>query len=135
MENAFRECVQESRNLGRTVLLSSHILSEVEQLCDRVSIVRAGRTVDSGTLEDLQRLTHTTIEAELDAEPADLQSIPGVHSLRLEGADPVRLHAEIEPGAMAEVVRRLGAAGTRSLGSRKPTLEELFLRHYQAADR
>ncbi len=135
MENVFRECVQESRERGRTVLLSSHILSEVEQLCDRVSIVRAGRTVDSGTLDELRQLTRTTIEAELDAEPAGLQGLPGVHAVQLEGADPVRLHAEIEPEALAEVVRRLGAAGTRSLNSRKPTLEELFLRHYQVAER
>lgn len=129
MENVFRECVQESRDLGRTVLLSSHILSEVEQLCDRVSIVRAGRTVEVGTLDEMRQLTRTTIEAELDAEPAVLQ---GVQALKIEGEDPVRLHCEVEPEALSEVVRQLSAAGLRSLVSRKPTLEELFLQHYQS---
>lgn len=131
MENVFRECVQESRDLGRTVLLSSHILSEVEQLCDRVSIVRAGRTVDTGTLTEMRQLTHTTIEVELDSEPVGLESLPGVHVVKLEGSDPTKLHCEVEPGAFSEVTRRLATAGTRSLISRKPTLEELFLQHYQ----
>ncbi|MBT0771184.1 ABC transporter ATP-binding protein [Kineosporia sp. J2-2] len=131
MENVFRECVQQTRENGRTVLLSSHILSEVEQLCDRVSIVRAGRTVDTGTLDDLRQLTRTTIEAELDSEPVGLEALPGVHGVSVHGSGPVHLHAEIEPEALAGVVRLLGQAGTRSLVSRKPTLEELFLRHYR----
>ncbi|WP_442358347.1 AAA family ATPase [Kineosporia succinea] len=130
MENVFRECVQEVRREGRTVLLSSHILSEVEQLCDRVSIVRAGRTVDSGTLDDLSRLTHTTVEAELDAEPTGLPELEGVHGVTFEHG---KLHCEVEPDALPEAMRRIAAAGVHSLVSRQPTLEELFLRHYRAA--
>ncbi|WP_407937139.1 ATP-binding cassette domain-containing protein [Kineosporia babensis] len=128
MENVFRECVAESQS---TVLLSSHILSEVEQLCQRVSIVRAGRTVDSGSLDEMRQLTSTTIEAELDREPADLNDLSGVHQATVESGDPVRVRCEVAPEAFAEVMRRLSAAGTRSLISRKPTLEELFLQHYR----
>ncbi|GLY26769.1 ABC transporter ATP-binding protein [Kineosporia sp. NBRC 101731] len=129
MESVFRSCIQESKDLGRTVLLSSHILSEVEQLCDRVSIVRAGRTIDTGTLDDLQRLTHTTIEAELTSEPPVLEGLSGVHGVRIRNRS---VYCEVEPDALTEVLRRLAESGVHHLVSRKPTLEELFLQHYQA---
>jgi ABC-2 type transport system ATP-binding protein len=142
MESVFRDCIQAERGRGRTVLLSSHILNEVEQLCDRVSIVRAGRTVDSGTLTELRHLTLTTIDAELAGFPEGLDGLAGVHGLRVDGlrvdgaaqgtaAGPVRVHCELDPAALDEVLRRLVNAGVRSLTSRPPTLEELFLRHYQ----
>jgi len=126
MESVFRDCVDEFRSEGHTVLLSSHILAEVEHLCDRVSIIRAGRTVESGTLAELRHLTRTSVTAELD-RPVDLAALPGVHNLAVEGD---RLHCEVDTAQLTPVLARLAAAGVRSLVSRPPTLEELFLRHY-----
>jgi ABC-2 type transport system ATP-binding protein len=127
MEAAFRECVDEERQAGRTVLLSSHILSEVEALCDRVTIIRAGRTVDSGALADLRHLSRTSVRAELDRPPDGLAGLPGVHDLEIAGH---RVSGQVDNGALPEVLSRLAAAGVRSLVSQPPTLEELFLRHY-----
>jgi ABC-2 type transport system ATP-binding protein len=127
MEAAFRECVEEERQSGRTVLLSSHILSEVEALCDRVTIIRAGRTVDSGALADLRHLSRTSLRAELDRPPDGLAGLAGVHDLEIAGH---RISGQVDNGALPEVLRRLAAAGVRSLVSQPPTLEELFLRHY-----
>jgi ABC-2 type transport system ATP-binding protein len=127
MEATFRECVDEERQSGRTVLLSSHILSEVEALCDRVTIIRAGRTVDSGALADLRHLSRTSLRAELDRPPDGLAGLAGVHDLEIAGH---RISGQVDNGALPEVLRRLAAAGVRSLVSQPPTLEELFLRHY-----
>ena len=129
MESVFRDCVREERASGRTVLLSSHILAEVEALCDRVSIIRAGRTVESGTLADLRHLTRTSIEAELAHPPDGLAQLPGVHGLEVDGA---RVRLEVDTARLQPLLERLTAAGVRSLVSRPPTLEELFLRHYEA---
>ena len=129
MEAAFREVISDERHGGRTVLLSSHILAEVEALCDRVSIVRAGRIVESGTLAELRHLTRTSITAEL-ARPADgLAGIPGVHDLQVDGT---RARLQVDTSNLDEVLKHLSTAGVRSLTSQPPTLEELFLRHYQA---
>ena len=127
MEEAFREYINAERGDGRTVLLSSHILAEAEALCDRVSIIRRGRTVESGTLSDLRHLTRTSISAELAALPIGLQDVPGVHDLRVEG---LQVHCEVESEHLDAVLRRLTDSGVRSLVSQPPTLEELFLRHY-----
>ena len=127
---AFRECIAEERASGRTVLLSSHILSEVEALCDRVSIIRAGRTVDSGTLTDLRHLTRTSIDAVLAAAPNGLATLPGVHGLDVEGT---RVRFQVDTAQLGGVLAELTRIGVRSLVSQPPTLEELFLRHYQAA--
>jgi ABC-2 type transport system ATP-binding protein len=126
MEAAFRECINTERHDGRTVLLSSHILAEAEALADRVTIIRAGRTVETGTLADLRHLTRTTIDAEL-AGPLSLDGLPGVHDAVLDGA---RLRCEVDNASLTEVLRRLSATGVRTLTCRPPTLEELFLRHY-----
>jgi len=126
MEEAFRETVGEARAAGRTVLLSSHVLAEVEALCDRVSIIRAGRTVETGTLDELRHLTRTSVTAEVD-RPVDLAGLPGVHGLT---ADRGRIRCEVDTARLGPVLGRLAAAGVRSLISRPPTLEELFLRHY-----
>ncbi|GAA3507842.1 ABC transporter ATP-binding protein [Actinomadura keratinilytica] len=128
MEEVFQECVREERDRGRTVLLSSHILSEVEALCDRVTIIRRGRTVETGTLAELRHLTRTSIDAELAAPPDGLPDLPGVHDLRVDGH---RVRCEVDTAALDAVLRRLASIGVRSLTSRPPTLEELFLRHYQ----
>ena len=127
MEAAFRECVEEERQAGRTVLLSSHILSEVEALCDRVTIIREGRTVDSGALADLRHLSRTSVRAELTRPPDGLAGLPGVHDLDISGN---RVSCQVDSDALSEVLARLVAAGVRSLASQPPTLEELFLRHY-----
>jgi ABC-2 type transport system ATP-binding protein len=127
MEAAFREAIEELRQSGTTVLLSSHILSEVEALCDRVTIIRAGRTVESGALADLRHLTRTSIDAELAGAPPALAGLAGVHDLDITGD---RVRCQVDSDALAEVLRLLTTAGVRSLVSQPPTLEELFLMHY-----
>ncbi|MGV9724449.1 ABC transporter ATP-binding protein [Nocardia beijingensis] len=127
MEQVFRECVREARERGATVLLSSHILSEVEVLCDRVTIIRAGRTVESGSLSDLRHLSRTSITAELTGDAGDLSRIPGVEDIEL---DDHTLRCQVDNEHLGELIRVLGDAGVRSLTSTPPTLEELFLRHY-----
>jgi ABC-2 type transport system ATP-binding protein len=127
MESVFEGCVDEFRDRGRTVLLSSHILAEVERLCDRVSIIRAGRTVETGTLAELRHLTRTSITAELATPPRGLDTLAGVHDLVVEGT---RVHFEIDTVALDGALDALRAAGVRSLTCQPPTLEELFLRHY-----
>ncbi|HEX9033319.1 MAG TPA: DUF4162 domain-containing protein, partial [Streptosporangiaceae bacterium] len=127
MEAVFRACVQEERQRGRTVLLSSHILSEVEALCDRITIIRRGRTVESGSLAELRHLTRTSISAELAGPPEGLDRLPGVHGLDVDGS---RVRCEVETDKLDGLLRALSAVGIRSLASRPPTLEELFLRHY-----
>jgi ABC-2 type transport system ATP-binding protein len=128
MEAAFRECIIQEREGGRTVLLSSHILAEVEALCERVSIIRNGRTVETGTLAELRHLTRTSISAELAGPPAGLAELPGVHDLSVAGTH-VRLQVDTEK--LDAVLRRLVQFGVRNLVSQPPTLEELFLRHYE----
>ncbi|MET9493467.1 ABC transporter ATP-binding protein [Streptomyces sp. NPDC006552] len=129
MEEVFQACVQEAaRERGQTVLLSSHILSEVEELCDRVSIIRRGRTVESGTLAQLRHLTRTSVTADLASPARGLAALPGVHDLDVQG-DRVRL--QVDTAGLDAVLKALTAAGVRTLTSTPPTLEELFLRHYQ----
>ena len=127
MEAAFRSCIEEERHAGRTVLLSSHILSEVEALCDRVTIIRKGRTVESGSLGDLRHLTRTSVSAELAGPPTGLERLPGVHALEVEGN---RVKCEVETDKLTGLLTQLAAVGVRTLTSQPPTLEELFLRHY-----
>ena len=130
MEKVFRQCAREAADRGVTVLLSSHILSEVEALCDRVTIIRAGRTVESGTLAEMRHLSRTSIKAELTGDPGDLSRIPGVFDLGIEDRT---LHCQVEGEHLGELIRVLGDTGVSSLVSRPPTLEELFLRHYSLA--
>jgi ABC-2 type transport system ATP-binding protein len=130
MEEVFRECIEAERQAGRTVLLSSHILAEVEVLCDRVSIIREGRTVETGTLADLRHLTRTSIAAELAQPPTGLDHLPGVTGLTVDGT---RVRCEVETAQLDGLLKHLTTFGVRSLTSQPPTLEELFLRHYQGA--
>ena len=126
-ETVFQACVTEMRRAGRTVLLSSHVLAEVEALCDRVTIIRAGRTVETGSLADLRHLTRTSISVETAREPAGLASLAGLHGLEVEDH---RARFDVDTAQLDTVIGRLGDYGIRSLVSRPPTLEELFLRHY-----
>ncbi len=127
MEGQFRECVADERARGRTVLLSSHILSEVEALCDRVTIIRHGRTAETGTLAGLRHLTRTSIVAELVAPAPDLARVPGVHDLEVTGN---RVSLQADTSTLDTVLKVLVESGVRTLRSTPPTLEELFLRHY-----
>lgn len=136
MEAIFTDCVREALDRGASVLLSSHILSEVEKLCDTVAIIRKGHVVEAGTLDDLRTLTRTHVVAET-AEDADaLAAAPGVHGFARRGA---RVSFDVEQSHLDEVIRSLSALGLKSLVSNPPSLEELFLREYgddlPAADR
>ncbi|MFC9675269.1 ATP-binding cassette domain-containing protein [Streptomyces sp. NPDC056949] len=129
MEEVFQEYVKEAaRERGQTVLLSSHILSEVESLCDRISIIRKGRTVETGSLSELRHLTRTSVTAELASPPDGLAQLPGVHDLDIQG---LRVKLQVDSDKLDAVLRSLTGSGVRSLASTPPTLEELFLRHYQ----
>ena len=128
MEREFRRCVLEAKAAGQTVFLSSHILSEVEALCDRVAILRGGRLVEAGTLADLRHLSALSVEATFTAAPPDLSAVPGVSDVEVDG-NRVRLqvHGSVEP-----LLERLAAARVTQLLSREPSLEELFLAQYGA---
>ncbi|WP_346537165.1 ABC transporter ATP-binding protein [Micromonospora sp. DPT] len=127
MEEVFQQWVRRAKQDGRTVLLSSHILAEVEALCDRVTIIRNGRNVETGTLTELRHLHRTAIDAEISAPLDGLADLPGVHDLRVEGS---RVRFDVDNPALDAALRRLAELGVRSLVSQPPTLEELFLRHY-----
>ena len=129
MDAVFRSAVEEIRQEGRTVLLSSHILSEVEALADHVSIIRAGRTVETGALADMRHLSRTSVDAVLaDAPPvALLEGIPGVEDLTTDGS---RVAFTVDTARVGEVLARLGQHGIQSLTCQPPTLEQLFLKEY-----
>jgi ABC-2 type transport system ATP-binding protein len=127
MEAVFQDCVRDLRERGRTVLLSSHILAEVEALCHRVSIIRAGRTVESAAIDDMRHLTRTSIIVETVEPPDELARLEAVHGLRVDGH---QARFDVDTRQLDAVLQRLTDLGVRSLTSRPPTLEELFLRHY-----
>ena len=128
MEATFNAEIARIAREGATVLLSSHILSEVEQLCDRVSIIRAGRTVESGTLEQLRHLTRTEISFAADSVAQDkLARIPDAHDLRTDNG---RVRFTADSDALAPVLAALAELNAKSLTVAPPSLEELFLRHY-----
>ena len=127
MEAVFQDFILTTKAEGRTVLLSSHILAEVEKICDRVTIIRQGRTVQSGTLAEMRHLTRTTISAQTRQPPDGLTSMPGVHDFHTEGGT---VTFDVDTEHLDVVMQRLAVLGVRSLTSQPPTLEELFLRHY-----
>jgi ABC-2 type transport system ATP-binding protein len=127
METVFQEVVRGLRRLGRTVLLSSHILSEVEALCDRVTIIRSGRSAETGTFAELRHLTRTTVNVETATPPAELAEIVGVHDLVQKDT---RATFSVDSAQLNEVLGHLVASDVLTLTSSPPTLEELFLRHY-----
>jgi ABC-2 type transport system ATP-binding protein len=127
MENVFQQCVREARDRGTTVLLSSHILAETETLCERVTIIRAGKTVETGSLDSMRHLSRTSIKAEMTGDPGNVPRIEGVEDVSVDGNT---LRAQVDSESLGELIRVLGDAGVSSLVSQPPTLEELFLRHY-----
>jgi ABC-2 type transport system ATP-binding protein len=131
MEAEFRSVIAEQRKRGVTVLLSSHILSEAEALSDRVSIIRHGRVVETGTLAELRHLTRTSVTADVGSVPDALQSLPGVHEVAISPhGDGSRIVCEVDSTAVETLLGVLSGAGIRNLVAAPPTLEELFLRHY-----
>ena len=127
MEAVFTGCIDEFKDEGHSVLLSSHILAEVERLCDRVSIIGSGKTAETGTLAELRHLTRTSVSAELAQPPTGLDQLNGVHSVVVEG---LRVNFEVDTVELGAALEALGRFGVRTLSSQPPTLEELFLRHY-----
>jgi len=130
MEEQFRDYINEVRGDGRTVLLSSHTLSEVEALCDRVTIIREGVVVESGSMAQLRHLALTAVSADLTNVPDGLADLPGVHDVVVQGQ---RISASVEAKGMPALMAALSAGGVTALTSAPPTLEELFLRHYREA--
>lgn len=131
MEGVFTDCIGELRNEGRSVLLSSHLFAEVEKLCDGVTIIRSGRTVEAGTLNDLRHLRRSVIRVVLPGGAVDLATDPRVHDLATDG-DAVRF--TVDDADLGEVLPRLAARSPRGLICTPPSLEDLFLRHYGVAD-
>lgn len=127
MEVVFQEVVGQVRAEGRTVLLSSHILAQVERLADRVSIIRLGRVVQSGSLAQLRHLTRTSVEAVTVSRVRGLEEIVGVHDVEVGDG---RVRFAVDGEHLDAAIRRVSEAGVRSLTSHPPTLEELMLRHY-----
>src|ERR1039458_8205690 len=130
MEVVFRDCVKEAKERGQTVFLSSHILSEVEALCDRVGILREGRLVDEGTLEELRHLAAQTVEVTFAGQAPELPRLPGVHA---ESAGPNALRFEIS-GSVGPLIAALARHPVATLTSREPSLEEIFLHHYDGSE-
>ncbi|BAW92060.1 ABC transporter component [Actinomyces sp. Chiba101] len=134
MEEVFRQCVAEAAERGSAVLLSSHILSEVESLADSVTIIRAGRAVESGSLERIRALARSRISAVVEREP-DLSGEPGVHDLSTSRADDAwQVGMAVDAERVGAVMERLAALGLRSITAAPPSLEEIFLHHYSADD-
>ena len=129
MESVFQDCILEAAAAGRTVLLSSHILAEVEKLCHRVTIIRDGRTVQSGTLDELRSVTRTSVTVATERPIERLADIAGVHGVRSEDG---HVHFDVDGASIDDAMQLVAASGIRSLVSHPPTLEDLFLRHYEA---
>jgi ABC-2 type transport system ATP-binding protein len=128
MEQRFRECIDEAKQRGQTVFLSSHILSEVEALCDRVAILRSGELLEIGTLAQMRHLAAVRVEAVFEGFPPDVSQVPGVSAMEIEGH---RLRCHVN-GPIQPLLRVLADSGVQELLSSEPSLEELFLSHYGA---
>ncbi|MCG5104928.1 ABC transporter ATP-binding protein [Oceanobacillus alkalisoli] len=128
MEQVFQEYVQEAKDAGKTVLLSSHILSEVEKLCDRVGIIRQGEIIESGTLSELRHLTRTNLLVETKKLIPLIGEVKGIHNV---GEDGQTLSFQVDAEELDSVIRHVSQYGILKLESAPPTLEDLFMRHYE----
>jgi ABC-2 type transport system ATP-binding protein len=126
MEQVFRTCVREARDRGQTVLLSTHILSEVEAVCDRVAMLRSGRVIEIGRLDVLRGLAASHVVAQLDGPPPDISRLAGVSNVVINGAT---IECDVA-GSMEPLLRELAATGVRHMATREPSLEELFVARY-----
>lgn len=131
MSAHFRAQVDAFKDAGHSVLLSSHVLAEVEALCDQITIIRSGRTVESGSLGELRHLTRTAVHAETRTKPHGLESLPGIHDLHIEGH---RIRFDVDSDQLGPTIERLAMFGIVTLSSAPPSLEELFLGHYDLAE-
>jgi len=127
MEGVFRQCIRELKQDGKTVLLSSHILAEVEALCDRVSIIKEGKIIETGTFAELRHLTRTSITVDSMKPITGLKDMVGVHNLVIEGN---HAHFSVDAEKIDSIIKYLTQFGIQSLLSTPPTLEELFIRYY-----
>ena len=127
MDSVFRRQIRRITGDGATVLLSSHVLSEVEQLCNRITIIRSGTAVETGTLTELRHLTRTRFRITAATQPAALAALPGVHDLRSDGTGT---EFNADASDLGSVLEGLAAAGVTTITATPPSLEELFLRHY-----
>jgi ABC-2 type transport system ATP-binding protein len=127
MVSVFRECVVNARREGRTVLMSSHMLADVEAVCDRLTIIRDGRMVEAGTLSEMRHLTRTSVQVETERPLTDMEELGGIHNLRI---DTSKASFQVDADALDPVLRHLTRFGVRALTSTPPTLEELFMRYY-----
>ena len=131
MEEVFQDCILEVKAQGKSVLLSSHILSEVEKLCDKVSIIRKGRIIETGTLAQLRHLTRTQVHAVTRQPLTGLVDLPFLHDLNQDGQ---RLSCSVEADHLGSLVALLNDHGLVHLECAPPTLEQLFMSHYEGED-
>ncbi|NCU18498.1 ABC transporter ATP-binding protein [Pallidibacillus pasinlerensis] len=128
MEHIFQESVREVKNEGKTVFLSSHILSEVEKLCDKVAIIRQGKIIDDGSLQEMRHLTRNKMTVQTKEPITELEKLPGVHNIEKENGD-ISFHVDTDQ--LDTVIRHISSFGIIKLESAPPTLEDLFMRHYE----
>lgn len=132
MENIFQQCVLEAKNEGKSILLSSHILSEVEKLCDRVGIIRLGKIIETGTLDELRHLTRTNLTIQTKEKITSLRDLKGIHNV--EEKQDGEFSFQVDTEEMDAVIRYISQFGVIKLESAPPTLEDLFLRHYERTE-
>jgi len=128
MEQVFQQCIQKVKSQGKTVLLSSHILQEVERLCDRVSIIRQGEMIETGTLQELRHLTRTSITVQTERPLENLAAQAGVHDVLVEAEGTM---FSVDTELLGQMIQYLGQYGIVALECTPPTLEQLFMRHYE----
>lgn len=131
MEQVFQECVMDAKNAGKSVLLSSHILSEVEKLCDKVAIIRQGEIIETGTLSELRHLTRTNLLVETKQPITALNEFKGVHDINEIG---ISLSFQVDTEELDNIITHISQFGITKLESAPPTLEDLFMRHYEYKD-
>jgi len=131
MEQIFQKCVSDAKRAGKSVLLSSHILSEVEKLCDRVGIIRQGKIIETGTLNELRHLTRTNLTIKTKEPIISLNELKGIHNIEEKGSE---LSFQVDTEEMDAVIRYISGFGLLKLESAPPTLEDLFMRHYQGEE-